>query len=334
VLSKKIGIDLGTAFVRVYVKGEGVVVTEPDVVAVDRQGTNVLAIGSAAGEVRGREGEAQVVRPVRDGNVADYRLAGAVLQQVVSRVCGRQRIFRPDVMVSVRPSVTGVERRAVLEATMQAGARSAYLIETPYAAALGAGLRLADSPGVAVCDIGAARTEFAVLVRGDVVLGDSWSWGGMQLDHAIAARVQEKHDVVLEEREAERVKIALAAAGDPPAKAASIEASGNRGGREQMKLRVLAEEVRAAIGSPLEELALRIREALARLPGEVRAQLAASGIVLTGGGALLAGLDAFLRANAGLPVRTAANPQTCVAVGTGLALDNLQVIRRGQRYIA
>ena len=333
-LSKKIGIDLGTAFVRVYVKGEGVVVTEPDMVAVDRQGTQVLAIGSAAGEVRGRGGEAQVVRPVRDGNVADYRLAGAVLQQVVSRVCGRQRIFRPDVMVAVRPTVTGVERRAVLEATMQAGAKSAYLIETPYAAALGAGLRIADSPGLGVCDIGAARTEFAVLVRGDVVLGESWSWGGMQLDSAIAARLREKRDLLLDEREAERVKIAVAAADDTPAKSTSIEASGQRGGREPMRLRVLAEEVRAAIASPLEELAARIREALARLPGEVRAQLAATGIALTGGGALLAGLDSYLRQSAGLPVRTAANPQTCVAVGTGLALDNLQVIRRGQRYIA
>ena len=268
-LSKKIGIDLGTSSVTVYVKGEGIVLREPP---------------------------------------ADDR-AGPTLQRVIGRVIGRQRIFRPDVMLSVPGAVTGVERRAVLEATMQAGAKSAYLIEKPLAAAIGAGIAIASTDGIAVCDLGASGAEAAIIAQ------------------TVAAR----HGVAIDRREGERLKLELGRALAPErgrARVAQVQQAAGGG-----EVSIDAAEVHAALAPLLEELVRGLEEVIGLAPPAVAPALARNGLVLTGGAAQLPDLDRFLGGRLRLPVVVARNAQACVATGTGLALDNLQMIRRGQHYI-
>src|SRR5438067_10196546 len=204
VLSKKIGIDLGTSTVLVYVKGEGIVVNEPALMATDEKGARVLAVGRAASELLGRGGKARAVRPVRDGDGVDYDAAGAMVQHLIGRIVGRQRIFRPDVMLSVPPMVTGVERRAMLEATMHAGAKSAYLIDKPMAAAIGARIPVATTDGILVVNLGAGSTEVAAIAHGEMLAIDSTRIGGASLDQAIESAVGEAHARRLEAGEADR----------------------------------------------------------------------------------------------------------------------------------
>src|SRR5438874_5595599 len=193
VLSKKIGVDLGTSTVLVYVKGEGVVVNEPAVMATDEKGARVLAVGRAASELVGRGGKTRAVRPVRDGNGVDYDVAGPMLHHLIGRIVGRQRIFRPDVMLSVEPMVTGVERRAVLEATIQAGAKTAYLIDKPMAAAIGARVSVATTEGILVVNLGAGSTDVAAIALGEMLALESISIGGAALDRAIEEAVAATH---------------------------------------------------------------------------------------------------------------------------------------------
>jgi rod shape-determining protein MreB len=275
VLSKKIGIDLGTSTVLVYVKGEGVVVNEPALMATDGKGGRVLAIGRAASQLADRGGKARAVRPVRDGNGVDYGVAGAMLQHLIGRIVGRQRIFRPDVMLSVGPMVTGVERRAVLEATMQAGAKTAYL----------------------AIEASIARTRGAQLKPGD----------------------------------AERLKLGVGSA-ITPINETSIELDGDRD-TSGAPLRVSSSEVQVAIREPLEAIVAGLQRLLAQVPEARRTAVNRNGMVLSGGGAQLPGMAQFLTARVGIPARVASDPQSCVAVGTGMALDNMQVVRRGQHYI-
>src|SRR5438132_12334560 len=189
VLTKKIGIDLGTSTVLVYVKGEGVVLNEPALMATDEKGSRVLAVGRAASELLGRGGKTRAIRPVLAGDGVDYTAAGVMLQHLIGRIVGRQRIFRPDVMLSVAPMVTGVERRAVLEATMQAGAKTAYLIDKPMAAAIGAKVAVSSTDGIVVMNLGAGSTEMAVIVLGEIVAMQSIPIGGEALDRAIEASI-------------------------------------------------------------------------------------------------------------------------------------------------
>jgi rod shape-determining protein MreB len=330
-LSKKIGIDLGTASLTVFVKGEGVVLAEPALVAMDQNGGRVLAVGSAASDLLGRGAPARAVRPMKGGTLVDYQSAGALLHHSIGRVCGRQRIFRPDVMLSVPLAVTGVERRAVLEATMQAGARTAYLIEKPLAAALGAHVPIATTPGVLVCHIGAGTTEAAVIAMGEMVAATSTSTGGTQLDAAIADMVAVTHGLRLDATEAERVKLEIGSAEDHPA--GSIDVSGQDAQGRPTTVAITAPEVRQAIGALLDGMTAMLARVLDQAPPEVQPEVRRAGVVLTGGGAQLRGLAPFLSARLAVPVQVAAHPQVCVAVGTGMALDNLQIIRRGQHYI-
>src|SRR6267143_2069322 len=211
-LSKKIGIDLGTSTVLVYVKGEGVVVNEPALMATDGKGGRVLAIGRAASQLAGRGGKARAVRPVRDGNGVDYDAAGAMLQHLIGRIVGRQRIFRPDVMLSVAPMVTGVERRAVLAATIQAGAKTAYLIDKPMAAAIGARVSVASTEGIAVVNLGAGSTELAAIALGEMLAIESIAIGGEALDRAIEAAILKHRGLRLMPGEGERLKVELGSA--------------------------------------------------------------------------------------------------------------------------
>ncbi|HYM49783.1 MAG TPA: rod shape-determining protein [Candidatus Limnocylindrales bacterium] len=331
-LSKKIGIDLGTAAVTVYVKGEGIVFREPSVVATDDAGTRVVAVGAAASELAGRAPAPKVVRAVSRGAVVDYRGAGAMLQHILLRVCGRQRIFRPDVMLAVPSTVGGVERRLVLEATMQAGAKTAYLIEKPLAAAIGAGIAIGSTDGIAICDLGAGSIEAAVIAHGEMVTSTALPVGGDRLDEAIVERVRQRHDVIITRGDAERLKIELGQAG-APAGAGSAPVPGRDASGGEAEVRVDAEDVRAAIAPVLEEIAQGLQAMLDGLPPALLGPVRRNGLVLTGGSAQLQGLDRFLAQRLNLPTRAARNPQACVATGTGLALENLQLIRRGQHYI-
>jgi rod shape-determining protein MreB len=331
VLSKKIGIDLGTSTVLVYVKGEGVVVNEPALMATDGKGGRVLAIGRAATQLVGRGGKARTVRPVRDGNGVDYGVAGAMLQHLIGRIVGRQRIFRPDVMLSVAPMVTGVERRAVLEATMQAGAKTAYLIDKPMAAAIGAKIAVSSTDGIAVINLGAGSTEMAVIALGEIVAMESIPIGGEALDRAIGASIARTRGAQLKPGDAERLKLEIGSA-ITPASELSIELNGD-GDARSAPLRVTSREVREAIREPLEAIVAGLQRLLSQVPEARRAAINRNGLVLSGGGAQLPGIAEFLTASVGIPARVARDPQSCVAVGTGMALDNMQVVRRGQHYI-
>jgi len=332
VLSKKIGIDLGTSTVLVYVKGEGVVVNEPAVMATDEKGARVLAVGRAASEIVGRGRKARAVRLVRDGNGVDYDVAGAMLQHLIGRIVGRQRIFRPDVMLSVAAMVTGVERRAVLAATIQAGAKTAYLIDKPMAAAIGARVSVTTTDGIAIVNLGAGSTELAAIAQGEMLAMESLRTGGDAFDRAIEAAILKQRGLRLRPGEAERLKIELGSASasvaETDVEVSAVDAAGGR-----TAVRVSAREVQAAIQEPLEAIAAGLQRVVAQVPEARRASVIRNGAVLTGGGAQLRGIAEFLAARSGIPIRVARDPQSCVAVGTGMALDNLQVIRRGQHYI-
>ena len=330
-LSKKIGIDLGTSTVLVYVKGEGVVVNEPTLMATDGKGGRVLAIGRAATQLVGRGGKARTVRPVRDGNGVDYGVAGAMLQHLIGRVVGRQRIFRPDVMLSVGPMVTGVERRAVLEATMQAGAKTAYLIDKPMAAAIGAKVAVSSTDGTVVVNLGAGSTEMALIALGEIVAMQSIPTGGEALDRAIEASLARTRGAQLKPGDAERLKLEIGSA-ITPATETSIELNPD-GDTRSAPLHVTSREVQAAIREPLDAIVAGLQRLLAQVPEARRAAVTRNGLVLSGGGAQLPGMAEFLTARVGMPARVARDPQSCVAVGTGMALDNMQVVRRGQHYI-
>jgi rod shape-determining protein MreB len=331
VLSKKIGIDLGTSTVLVYVKGEGVVVNEPALMATDGKGGRVLAIGRAASQLAGRGGKARAVRPVRDGNGVDYGVAGAMLQHLIGRIVGRQRIFRPDVMLSVGPMVTGVERRAVLEATMQAGAKTAYLIDKPMAAAIGAKVAVSSTDGIVVVNLGAGSTEMAVIVLGEIVAIQSIPTGGDALDRAIEAFIARTRGAQLKPGDAERLKLEVGSA-ITPVNETSTELNGD-GDASGGPLRISSIEIQAAIREPLEAIVAGLQRLLAQVPEARRIAVNRNGLVLSGGGAQLPGMGQFLSARVGIPARVASDPQSCVAVGTGMALDNMQVVRRGQHYI-
>jgi len=332
VLTKKIGIDLGTSTVLVYVKGEGVVLNEPALMATDEKGARVLAVGRAASELLGRGGKTRAVRPVRDGDGVDYDAAGVMLQHLIGRIVGRQRLFRPDVMLSVAPMVTGVERRTVLEATMQAGAKTAYLIDKPMAAAIGARISVATTDGILVVNLGAGSTDVAAIAQGEMLALDSIRIGGDTLDRAIERTINHAHGWQLRPGEAERLKVAIGSATVPATESwlevAVVDPNGTIG-----PVRVSSTEVQQAIQEPLAAIAGSLQRVLAQLPDARRISLNRNGAVLTGGGAQLRGSAEYLTARAGIPARVARDPQSCVAVGTGMALDNLQVIRRGQHYI-
>ena len=331
-LSKKIGIDLGTSTVLVYVKGEGIVVNEPALMATDERGARVLAVGRAASELLGRGGKARAIRPVRDGDGVDYDAVGAMVQHLIGRIVGRQRIFRPDVMLSVPSMVTGVERRAVLEATMHAGAKSAYLIDKPMAAAIGARVPVATTDGILVVNLGAGSTDVAAIAQGEMLALESIRIGGDSLDRAIEEAVASTHGVRLPPGEAERLKVAT---GSPtvPAAETSFEVTAAAADGRNLQLRVSGSEVQAAIHTPLLAIASALQRVIAQVGEDRRPSLQRNGAVLTGGGAMLRGIAEFLASHGGIPARVARDPQSCVAVGTGMALDNLQVIRRGQHYI-
>jgi rod shape-determining protein MreB len=334
VLSKKIGIDLGTSTVLIYVKGEGIVINEPSLVALNRDGTRILAVGRQALEMVGRAPDTiQVVRPMRDGVIADFVVTEGMLHHFIGKVQGRQRIFKPEIMVCVPSGVTSVERRAVTEAAISAGARQAWLIDEPLAAAIGAGLPIAEPRGNAICDVGGGTTEIAVISLSGMVVAHSIRVGGNRIDDAITAYMKRKHNLLIGERTAEEVKIAIGSAVLMKEPLLTEVRGRDLVSGLPRNLEISSTEVTEAIQEPLRLIVGAVRSVLEETPPELAADIFDRGIVLSGGGAQLRGLDRYLAMHTGIPAVVADDPQTSVVRGTGLALEHFEVLKRNQSYL-
>lgn len=325
---KSIGIDLGTTNVLVYVKGRGVVLNEPSVVAYSEVDNRVVAVGHQAREMLGRSpGRIQVVRPMRDGVIADYLVTESMLRYFIKRISGPLSLFRPVVMICIPAGVTNVESRAVLDATLQAGAREAHLIPEPLAAAIGANVPIDGPAGNMVVDIGGGTTEAAVISLNDIVVSGSIRVGGNKMDELIQTYVRRKYNLVIGERTAEDVKLQAGSAiplRDPEA----VEVRG----RDQIdglpKVRQLSsDEITEAISDALNSIVTTVKAVLEQTPPELASDVVDKGMVLTGGGALLRNLDRLLARETGVPAYVAEDPLSCVAVGAGRALEHLPVFR-------
>ncbi|MCC7372356.1 MAG: rod shape-determining protein [Chloroflexi bacterium] len=325
---KSIGIDLGTTNVLVYVKGRGVVINEPSVVAYSEADNRVLAVGKQARDMLGRSPERiQVVRPMRDGVIADYTITEAMLRYFIRRVSGPLNLFRPVVMICIPAGVTNVESRAVLDATLQAGAREAHLIPEPLAAAIGANVPIDGPHGSMVIDIGGGTTEAAVISLNDIVVSASIRVGGNRIDELIQTYVRRKYNLVIGDRTAEEIKLKAGSA-IPLRDEELVEVRG----RDQIdglpKMRQLSShEVTEAISDALNQIVSTVKSVMEQTPPELAADIVDKGMVLTGGGALLRNIDRLLARETGVPAYIAEDPLSCVAVGSGRALEHLPVFR-------
>ncbi len=329
-LTKSLGIDLGTANVLVFERGKGIVLDEPAVVSLTERDNTVVAVGDEAHAMIGRHpGTIQVIRPMRDGVIADYLITEAMLRYFIGRVVGRFNLIRPEVMICVPVGVTSVEQRAVRDAAEAAGARRpAYLIPEPLAAAIGAEIPVGSPRGHMVVDIGGGRTEAAVISMFGIVASESVRVAGDSLDNEIAQYIKRRHNLLIGERTAEEVKLAIGSAiplEDDPT-------TGVRG-RDQITglprtITLRSSEVTQAIQDQLTSIVQTVRSVLERTPPELASDVIDRGIVLTGGGSLLRHLDELLLHETGVPVHVADDPMECVAKGSGAALDYLEVVER------
>ncbi|MBE3574421.1 MAG: rod shape-determining protein [Firmicutes bacterium] len=317
-----VGIDLGTANTLVYVRGKGIVIREPSVVAVDAASNRILAIGSEARRMLGRTpGDILAVRPLQDGVIANYDVTESMLKHYVNRACGGRPWLRPRVVVCVPAGSTSVEKRAVMEACLSAGARKVYLVEEPVAAALGAGISIAQPSGSMVVDIGGGTTDVAVLSLGGIVASQSLKVGGNRLDEAIVRYARRKYSLLVGEQMAEEVKILVGTAWpDTEERTAELR------GRDMVTglprtVRISSNEIYEAIEEHLEAIVEAIRSVLETTPPELAADVMDKGIVLTGGGALLRNMDRMVRDRTGVPAFVADDPMSCVALGTGRVLE-------------
>ena len=326
--SNDLAIDLGTANTCVYVKGQGIVLREPSVVAVkkDSRGNSVvLAVGQDAKRMLGRTpGNIQAIRPMKDGVIADFEVTEAMLRHFISKVHNSRRHFvRPRIMVCVPTGITQVEKRAVKESAQSAGAREVYLIEEPMAAAIGANLPIQEPTSNMVVDIGGGTTEVAVISLSGIVYSRSVRVGGDKMDESIMTHVKRKYNMLIGESSAEEIKIKIASA-YPMDPEQQIEVKGRDlvTGIPQ-NIIITSEEVRKAISEQVDSIVQAVRIALEQTPPELAADIVDRGIVLTGGGALLKGLDQLLREETSLPITVVEDPLSTVVMGTGRALDNL-----------
>lgn len=327
IFSNDLAIDLGTANTCVYVKGHGIVLREPSVVAVkkDSRGNNqVLAVGSEAKRMLGRApGNIQAIRPMKDGVIADFEVTEAMLRYFIAKVHNQRRLVRPRIMICVPTGITQVEKRAVKESAQSAGAREVYLIEEPMAAAIGANLPIQEPTSNMVVDIGGGTTEVAVISLSGIVYSRSVRVGGDKMDESIMTHVKRKYNMLIGESSAEEIKIKIASA-YPMDPEQQIEVKGRDlvTGIPQ-NIIITSEEVRKAISEQVDSIVQAVRIALEQTPPELAADIVDRGIVLTGGGALLKGLDQLLREETSLPITVVEDPLSTVVMGTGRALDNL-----------
>lgn len=336
--SKRIGIDLGTANSLVWLAGEGVVMNEPTVVAVTVDDNRVVAVGNEAKEMLGRTpGNITATRPMRDGVIADYVITQALLSYFIDRVAGRNHFFKPEVMICVPSGVTQVERRAVLDATLSAGARVAYLIDEPLAAAIGAKIPIAQASGHMIVDIGGGSTEAAVVSLGGVVVHKSARVAGNKLDEAIAVFIKKNHNLIIGERMAEMIKITIgdALVDEQKLKAESggLTASMEVRGRDAITglprmIELFRSEVAVAIAPVLHQIIAAVKAVLEETPPELAADIIDKGIVMAGGTSQLSNLDKLMTKLTGVVCHVAEEPLLCVVRGTGVAIENIELYKR------
>jgi rod shape-determining protein MreB len=328
-LGQDMAVDLGTANTLVYVRHAGIVLNEPSVVAINTMSGAVLAVGNEAKRMIGRTpSHIQAVRPLKDGVIADFDITEKMLRYFIQRVHKRRLLAKPRVVVCVPSGITGVEQRAVEEATIAAGARRAYIIEEPMAAAIGAGLPIHEPAGNMVVDIGGGTTEVAVISLGGIVTSSSLRIGGDELDEAIINHVKKEYSLLLGERTAEAIKLAIAAV-YPMQEELVAEIPGRDLVSGLPKtLQITDGEIRAAIEEPVSAIIDSIKATLDRTPPELAGDIMHRGITLTGGGALLRGIDKRLRHETGMPVHIADNPLSSVAIGSGKCLEEFEVLQR------
>lgn len=333
---KRLGIDLGTANSLVYLVGEGVVLNEPTVVAVSVDDNKVLAVGNEAKQMLGRTpGNITASRPMRDGVIADYVVTEAMLRYFLDQVCGSSRLFKPEVMICVPAGVTQVERRAVLDATLSAGAKTAYLIDEPLAAAIGAKIPIANPSGNMIVDIGGGSTEAAVISLGGVVVHKSARVAGNKIDEAIAAYIKKKYNLYIGERTAEEIKITIGSALpvghsiEDKKLTTTMEVRGRdaASGLPRM-LQLSSDEVVEAITPVLSQIINAVKGVLEETPPELASDIIDRGIVLSGGTSMLRNLDKLMTHTIGVPAHVADDPLFCVVKGCGIAMENIDLYKK------
>jgi rod shape-determining protein MreB len=326
---KKIGVDLGTVNVLVNVVGQGIVLQEPSVVAISSDEYKIVAVGEEAKAMLGRTPDAiEVMRPMRDGVIADYRVTQRMLEYFIRKACGSARLFKPRVMISVPYGVTSVEQRAVREAALEAGAARAHLIPEPLASALGAGLPVETPSGNMVVDMGGGATEAAVVSLNGIVVANSIRAGGLRLDEAIAGYVRRKYNLMIGQPTAEDIKIRIGAA-MPLEEDLEMEVQG----RDQVAglprtISISTEEVTEALAEPLTAMLSVVKGVLEKTPPELSSDIIDRGMVLVGGGALLRKIDELVTRETGVPAYVADAPIACTALGAGKALEQYELLRR------
>lgn len=328
---ERLGIDLGTANIVVYARGRGVVVREPSVVAIDKSSRRVLAVGEEARQMLGRTpGTIVAIRPLRDGVIADYTVTRDMLAFLIRKACGNKaRIFKPMVVVCIPSGATSVEKRAALDAARAAGAREAYPIEEPMAAAIGAGLPIATPGGNLIVDIGGGTTDIAVISLGGIVISDSLRVGGNALDEAIIRHIRRVYNLDIGERTAETIKTTIGSACITEDEEQEMDVRG----RDivsglPITVTVNSVEVREAIYENVSQIVSAVKAILERTPPELAADVIERGITLTGGGAMLQGMDRLLHMETQIPVHVADDPISSVAIGTGKVLEEIETLQR------
>lgn len=326
-----IGIDLGTATVLVYIKGKGIVLREPSVVAIDKNSNRLLAVGEEARRMLGRTpGNIVAIRPLREGVISDYDITERMLKYFINKVCGNRffKFFQPRIMVCVPSGVTEVERRAVIDATMQAGARKTYLIEEPIAAAIGAGIDISKACGSMVVDVGGGTTDIAVISLGGTVVSSSIKIAGDKFDEAIVRYMRKKHNIMIGERTAEELKINIGTV-YPRIQEVTMDIRGrNLISGLPKTINVSSSEMMESLEEPISSVVEAVHAVLERTPPELASDISDRGIVMTGGGCLIYGLDKLLQDKTGINVIVAEDAISCVALGTGKALEHIDTLEK------
>lgn len=328
-MARRIAIDLGTTNVLVYLPKKGIVINEPSVVALQVENNQIVAIGHEAKKMIGRTPESIVAaHPLKDGVIANYHISEAMIRHFINKVSGRIRFTKPEVMIAVPVGITSTERRAVIDAALAAGAKQAYLIKEPIAAALGAGIPIATPSGNMIIDIGGGTTEVAVISLGDVVAANSVRVGGNKIDIAIANYIRKKHNLIIGEQTSEEIKKRI---GDvvEGKKEMKMEVSGSNAitGLPE-SIMITSDDVVKAVKSPLYEIINAVKSVLQQTPPELASDVMDKGIIITGGGALLRNIDTLLTKVTGVPCQLAEDPLSCVVKGAGIAVEHLDAYKK------
>ncbi len=332
--SNNMGMDLGTATTLVYLKGEGIVISEPSVVAINRETKDILAVGNDAKRMLGRTpANIVAIQPLRDGVIADFEITQHMIRYFINKANQRKMLipFRPRIVIGVPSGITEVERRAVIEAAEQAGASEVYLIEEPMAAAIGANLPVQEPTGYMIVDIGGGTTEVAIISLGGMVVSKSIRIAGNEMDEAIVQYIRKHYSLLIGDRTAEEIKIKIGSA-YPPHEESIVEVKGRDANTGLPRtLRISSDKIREALKEPISFIIDVIKSTLEETPPELSSDIVDKGIVMAGGGSLLNGLDILISQETGLPVVVSENPTKCVCLGTGKYLDELKNIKGAKR---